>query len=274
MGGSGLAVHRTSSTPSFRNPLPEVSPLVLQWFLSYAQRYARQSFHSVRVAEDRHALAVAGRPLLIYMNHPSWWDPILAAVLARSYFPGCLHYSPIDSAALQKYKFFAKLGFFGVTRNDHSSARKLLDIGSQALCRKNTVLWITPQGRFSDVRERPLRLGSGLRHLAHCAPNCVVLPVALEYAFWEERTPEALVRFGSPLTGHDLREALHIPNYFEIHLEETMDALSQDSIARNAAAFRTIAAGRAGVGGIYDAWRRLRSKLRGEAFHLEHGERP
>jgi 1-acyl-sn-glycerol-3-phosphate acyltransferase len=273
MVSSGLALRRAGEARAYRHPLPKVSPLVLRWFLQYAQRYASKHFHAVRVAEDRHALAVAGRPLLIYMNHPSWWDPILAAVLARKYFPGCLHYSPIDAAALEKYKFFAKLGFFGIARNDRSSARRLLDIGAQALCRKNSVLWITPQGRFSDVRERPLGLGSGLRHLAQCAPNCVVLPVAVEYAFWEEKTPEVLVRFGSPITGHDLREALRVPNFFDIHMEETMDALGRDSIGRNMAAFKTVLSGSAGVGGVYDVWRRAKARLRGEQFQATHGDR-
>jgi 1-acyl-sn-glycerol-3-phosphate acyltransferase len=272
-GGRLMAATHCNTRAWFRYELPRVSPWLLRWFLRYAQGYARRSFHTVRVAEERHALAVAGRPLLVYMNHPSWWDPILAAVLAQRYFPASLHYSPIDAAALQKYKFFSKLGFFGVARGDVSSGRRLLDVGAQALSRRNSVLWITPQGRFSDVRQRPLNLSSGLAHLIRRSPDCVVLPVALEYCFWEEKTPEALVRFGSPLTGFDLQEMVRTPNRLAFHLEETMDALAQDSIQRNGAAFQTILAGRAGVGGVYDAWRRLKARFQGEAFRAEHGDR-
>jgi hypothetical protein len=141
------------------------------------------------------------------------------------------------------------------------------------LSRQNSVLWITPQGHFADVRQRPLNLSSGLAHLALRSPDCVVLPVALEYSFWEEKTPEALVRFGAPVMGLDLHEAARTPNRFELHLQDTMDALAQDSIGRNAAAFKTILSGRAGVGGVYDAWRRLKAGFQGEQFRAEHGDR-
>ena len=273
MGGCDLsALHAPATARSPRHALPHVSPALFRWFLAYASGYARRNFHAIRVAEERHALAVAGRPLLIYMNHPSWWDPIVAAVLAKTYFQGCSHYTPMDADALAKYKFFGRLGFFGMKQGASASARKLLDIGQQALARNHSVLWMTPQARFSDVRERPLKLASGLSHLVRHAPNCVVLPVALEYAFWEERTPEALVRFAPPLTGYDLREALRVPRVFELLLEETLDALAQDSIRREVSHFRTILSGRAGVGGLYDVWRRLRARLSGRPFIAEHGK--
>jgi hypothetical protein len=40
---------------------------------------------------------------------------------------------------------------------------------------------------------------------------------------------------------------------------------------RDAAQFEVLVGGRAGVGGVYDLWRRLRARLRGEAFRSEHG---
>ena len=34
--------------------------------------------------------------------------------------------------------------------------------------------------------------------------------------------------------------------------------------------FTTLIGGTAGVGGVYDRWRRLRARIRGEVFHPEH----
>ena len=44
----------------------------------------------------------------------------------------------------------------------------------------------------------------------------------------------------------------------EAGLTGTMDALAAESATRNKAAFATLFGGTAGVGGIYDVWRRAR----------------
>jgi hypothetical protein len=47
--------------------------------------------------------------------------------------------------------------------------------------------------------------------------------------------------------------------------------LSIESQRRDPAAFQTLLSGSAGQGGIYDWWRALKAKVRGEAFNREHG---
>ena len=49
-----------------------------------------------------------------------------------------------------------------------------------------------------DVRERPLRLQSGLGALATQSQNSIFVPLAIEYTFWDEPRPEILVSFGEP----------------------------------------------------------------------------
>ena len=152
-----------------------------------------------------------------------------------------------------------------------ASIRKLVEVGEQVLSQHNGMLWLTPQARFADVRERPLRIGSAVAHLIERVPSSVTLPVALEYAFWEERYPEALVRFGAPLEARDLLQVGNLPAFLELRLEENMAALAHLSVTRSAAAFTTMLSGKAGVGGVYDGWRRLRAKVRGEQFRTQHG---
>ena len=54
-------------------------------------------------------------------------------------------------------------------------------------------------------------------------------------------------------------------------LTEAQDALAAEAVRRDPAAFETLVGGAAGVGGVYDFWRSLWAKLRGERFHSEHG---
>lgn len=275
MGSRGLEVIQQSHTPrarSSRYAPPSVSRPLLQWFLRYAKFYVSRHMHSVRISQEQNLLRVNGRPLLLYMNHPSWWDPMTAAVLAARYLPEYLHYTPIDADALQKYRFFKKLGFFGMNADSFESQRRLLDIAGHVLSRPHSALWITPQGRFSDVRERPLRLGSGLPHLVRKAPHCAVLPVAIEYSFWEESKPEVLVRFGDPIEARALQGPSESQQVLESALEGTLDALSKAVITRDSSAFKTTLLGASGIGGIYDLWRRAKAVLTGRSFDPEHGD--
>ena len=181
----------------------------------------------------------------------------------------------MDAVALKRYKFFGRLGFFGVEPDSLRGARSLLKIGGVILGRKDSVLWITPQGCFADPRVRPVSFRPGLGHLVHRTAHCALLPMALEYPFWEERFPEALARCGE-LIFRDKETATNSGEWtalLERRLEAVQNALATDSIRRNREAFETQLSGRAGVGGAYDLWRAIKAKLRGEAFHAEHGER-
>jgi hypothetical protein len=45
-------------------------------------------------------------------------------------------------------------------------ARHFLTTSQEILSRPDSALWIAAEGRFSDPRERPVRLRSGIGHLA------------------------------------------------------------------------------------------------------------
>jgi 1-acyl-sn-glycerol-3-phosphate acyltransferase len=244
-------------------------------FSRYAFRYVRRSFHAVRLAHEGRPLGFADMPVIVYMNHPSWWDPLVCIVLAETLLPDRRHYAPMDATALKHYRFFSRLGFFGVEPGGIAGARAFLNTAGEILRHEESVLWITPQGRFADPRSRPVRFRSGLGHLAQRAERCALLPIALEYPFWEERFPEALARCGVVTYTSETRafDPAAWSKLLEGRLEDAQDALATDSMNRNQNAFDTLLSGRAGVGGAYDLWRSFKAKLRGEAFRAEHGER-
>ncbi len=255
--------------------LPSVSPLLFGWFARYGERFLARHFHTVRLAraERPDAEALHGRPLIVYLNHPSWWDPMVALLLAMHLFPDRRHYAPIEAAALSRYRFFERLGFFGVEPGTVGGARRFLTVAERVLKQPDAVLWITAGGRFADPRERPVRLRSGLGHLISRLDQVVVLPLALEYPFWEERFPEALARFGKPQRAG--RVSFLDPAAWTLvlgdQLESVQQSLAADAIARDPARFEILLGGKAGVGGVYDVWRRFRASLRGERFRPEHG---
>jgi hypothetical protein len=137
-----------------------------------------------------------------------------------------------------------------------------------------SVLWVTAQGEFSDVRTRPLGLRSGVGHLAARLGRGFVLPVAFEYTFWTERTPEALVRIGPAV---DVAEApgrggREWTARIEQALTATLDGLSADAISRDPARFTPLLGGAVGVGGVYDGFRRVRAWLTGRRFRPAHAD--
>jgi hypothetical protein len=191
-------------------------------------------------------------------------------------WPGRGHYAPIESVALARYRFFERLGFFGVEPGTIRGARTFLQTSLAIAAQPRAMLWITAQGRFADPRERPVTLRGGVGHLVRRLDRGCVLPMALEYPFWNERGPEALVRFGRPIpigTGHD-RSAEEWTTRIARELEAAQDALAVEARHRDPAAFDVLLAGGAGVGGVYDLWRRFRAALRGERFHVEHDPGP
>lgn len=258
--------------PPTRHALPKRSPVLMTLFEMYVRYYVPRHLHAVRLSRSGWQPPAPELPLIVVLNHPSWWDPLLGIILSRL-FPGREHYVPIDAATLARYRFFGRLGFFGVEQGTRRGAAQFLHTSLAILARPHAMLWVTAQGTFTDPRVRPVRLRSGVGHLARCLNRAALLPLAIEYPFWEERTPEALARFGEPLLVHaePTRSARSWTSLLERRLEATQDELAAEACGRNPQDFTTLVKGRAGVGGIYDSWQWLRATLRGERYRAEHG---
>lgn len=250
-----------------------VSRRLQSLFAWYSRWYLRRHFHAVRIHVREPLQVTAEIPVIAFLNHPSWWDPLLGFVLAFHLFPDRTHHAPIDAEALQRYRFLGRLGLFGVEQGTSRGARSFIQV-ARAICRRpSSALWITPQGRIEDPRTRPIRFEAGLGHLVSRLDRAALVPVAVEYPFWEERFPEALVLVGSPLMLENVspQNSAEYTRALENRLQEGLEELSSRSLARDAAFFETLVSGRAGIGGVYDLWRRLRAWLSGREFRAKHG---
>jgi 1-acyl-sn-glycerol-3-phosphate acyltransferase len=237
------------------------------------RRWMRRSFHAVRLSRTGKPPTTAGAPVVVVLNHPSWWDPLMGVVLA-GLFDGYRHYVPIDADALKQYRLFEPLGFFGVESGTPAGALAFLRTGSAILSQPHNSLWITAQGQFTDPRQRPVHLREGVGHLLRRLQDVVVLPLAVEYPFWQERFPEALAHFGDPIfvgSGRD-HTVTQWMSRIETGLTAAQDELAQIAQSQDASRFETLLGGNVGVGGIYDLWRRFKALLRGRRFQAAHGE--
>lgn len=255
--------------------LPTISKLLLRWFTWHSRRYVRRHFNSLRIARSELPTLASEKPLVIFSNHASWWDPLVGLLLGAEFLPGKNIFAPMDATALERYGLFKRLGAFGVEQATRRGGVQFLRAARAILQESNHVLWLTPQSRFADARERPVRFKSGIGHLPGLASEIYFVPVAIEYAFWEERLPEILVRFGAPYRATPEDRSVKPEwwtEFFADRLRETQDALARQAQRRDPAEFRCLMRGRAGVGGIYDRWRRFKAGWRGQSFQPEHGK--
>jgi len=260
-------------------PASHEVPNVPTWFQNgfhgFLRPFLGRHFHAIGIhrgsRSDRQV--PADMPLLVYGNHPSWWDPLIAHFLNRSLLPSRQFYAPIDDDALQQYRVFGKLGFYGVKLNTTSGAAAFLKKSMAILNAPGTAIWLTPEGRFSDIRDHSAELMPGLAHLCSRMSSGCAMPVALEYGVWNERLPVCLARMGEPIWIGQHRD-LAKPDWNRLitsRLRENQMELSKLVVNRDSEAFDHLILGKVGAGGFYDFFRRLRSWSRLKRFRPQHG---
>ncbi|WP_245870170.1 lysophospholipid acyltransferase family protein [Teichococcus rhizosphaerae] len=261
--------------PAAADPLELHSARHLEFYDFMFSRFARRHMRALRVAEWGMPRIPDG-PLVVFANHPSWWDGVAFMLLSRRLFPGRRMFIPMEAAALARYGFMRRLGVFGVEQDSARGAVAFLRVAGRVLApERRDMLWMNAPGRFADARERPVPVAPGLVRLPELAPHAAFIPLALEYPFWSERKAEMLAAFGTPLPGAALQAMPRDQRQAALAgaLAGTMDRLAGDAIARRPEGFRVVEQGGEGMGGIYDLWRRGRALLRGRRFDARHDPR-
>lgn len=253
-------------------PLERYSPRLVAGFSKWLPGYLRRHFEVMALARDGLPPADAGGPLLIYSNHPSWWDPLHFLLLARRHWPHRRHFGPFDADALGQYGLLERIGAYGVDASTRRGAADFLRTSRAILARDDTLLLITAQGEFTDPRRRPIELRPGTAHLARSLEGGQIVPLAVEYPFGTESRPRALARFGRPLSPAAApgRSVAAWNDALVEALTETSDRLAELAISRALDPFDIYLSGRGGVGGLYDLGRRAIARLRGRRFDPRH----
>jgi len=249
-----------------------VSTMIRGLFLPIAKHNLKKGFRTVRVANVSR-LRKDDAPLVMPFNHASWWDPLACLLLTTSLLPKRSHYAPMESVALNRFRFFRKLGVFPVELDSIAGARNFLADAQQILLDRKNVLWLSPQGRFVDVRERPLKFAQGIGALLARKRELTLQPVAIEYPFWNQRLPELLINIGEPvfITPSDKHTTREWTTIAENAMARTQDELQALALTRDPRHFRILLDGAAGTGGFYGFFQRLRNRHL-PADHLTHEE--
>lgn len=238
-------------------------PKVEALFIWYTRRLFRRRFHAFRLMHGSVAtlasLADHTTPAIVVMTHASWWDPLAAFLLHRTLTPSRAPAAPMDSAMLRKFRFFRRLGVFGIDPDSPASLQRMgRHVTGLFDSRPDTTLWVTGQGEFHDPRAAQ-RLRPGPAWIAARTTGVRVLCCALEYAFWLDQKPEVFARIDeapsprSSTTPGWLRA-------MRATLQGAASALAHAVITRDPAGFEPLPGttpGRASINPTYDLWLRL-----------------
>lgn len=246
------------------------SPFLAHWIGRALRHRVKKSFSRIRVSGTFPSLQ-PGQGIILYANHPSWWDPAVFSLIQQHFMAERPGFGPIDAQAVRKYPLLQKAGFLPLDGSSPRSIRQLL-ISSSVIIDAGGAFWVTAQGEFTDARSRPVILQPGLAHIVRRSPQALVVPVALDYTFGTENRPDIAIRFGSPMRDRaQSTQALSADLAWA--LEETCDDLSRQIITKHDDAFKTLLEGSTGMGGFYGPIQRLVAlvkKQHHEPGHARH----
>jgi len=163
----------------------------------YFRRLARGAFYTVagRGLERLRNLP-QDRPVILFCNHTNWWDGLMVYLLTRQMRHKAA-YCMMEEKQLRYYRFFTWLGAFSVDLSSPLRSAASLRYAHRLLQRKETAIWIFPQGRICRQNE-PVEIKPGTDYLAQSAPHALLVPVAMRYDFFREDRPNCLIEIGLP----------------------------------------------------------------------------
>lgn len=253
--------------------IPDSKSWLVDGFCRYTHRMISRRFMAfgAQFATSVQSLVPKDQPMVVLANHVGWWDPIVAMLLRKYYFPDRILYAPIDAAALKSYRIFSKMGFFGIEMDRLQGAADFLKTSRDILAAPGASLWVTPEGKFTDCRDLSRPLMPGLAHLAATVRNVHFVPLAMEYPFWEEARPMILIRLGSAIVFEENTSKRECAEGLEAGLRTTQRELAAAVIERRADAFEYLIAPRATHNSWYDTVRAWRAWYHGRPFDPRQG---
>ncbi|HEX8736317.1 MAG TPA: lysophospholipid acyltransferase family protein [Pyrinomonadaceae bacterium] len=203
-------------------------------FAVYSRNLLRRRFHSLSVSGlDFLKKQSADAPFLIYANHSSWWDGLIAFRISREIKLNS--FIMMEEKHLKRLFLFRRLGAFSVVRENSREAAKSLNYAANLLKEnQNRTLWIFPQGEILPNDKRPLNFYRGAARVIEKAGRAAAVPLAMRYEFRGEFKPEIFVKIDAPqLIQVDKNfDAKVLTKQFERQLTETLDDLKTDVLTK------------------------------------------
>ena len=214
-------------------------------FAIYNRNLIARRFEGLRVAGLGHLRdRPRDAPLVLYANHSSWWDGLVAFQIGRALELD--QYAMMEERHLREYPFHRRLGAFSVVRENAREAARSIEYAGELLRGTSRVLWIFPQGVTLPNDVRPLRLYTGAAHIIKQTGTVYVAPVAMRYEFLDDFRPDILVRVGEVErieTGANFN-AKKVTGLLTENLTSTLDRVCGDIIQRDLTHYEEIVAPR------------------------------
>ncbi len=211
-------------------------------FAVYNHNLLKRRFNSLQVSglnflseRDKHF------PLIIYTNHSSWWDGLVAFQISRQAKLDA--FLMMEEKQLLKLRFFRKLGAFSITREKPRDAMKSINYAAKILqLKSNRTVWIFPQGEILPNDIRPLGFYNGLSKIIEKVGNCYAVPLAMRFEFLGEFKPEIFVKIGMPEIFESNQGIVtsEMTVLFKKRLTETLDALRTQILTKKIDGYQKI----------------------------------
>lgn len=173
-------------------------------FAVYNRNLLRRRFHSFQVSGLKILLENKNAPTIIYANHSSWWDGLIAFQISRR--TSSDSFIMMEEKQLADLFVFRKLGAFSVVRENPREARRSIEYSVKLLSGKpGRKLWIFPQGEILPNDTRPLKFYNGLVHIIKKIENCRIINIAIRYEFLSSFKPDIFVNINETPPPHSLR---------------------------------------------------------------------
>jgi 1-acyl-sn-glycerol-3-phosphate acyltransferase len=211
-------------------------------FSIYNRNLLKRRFHALHFAgfENLNEKS-ADIPKIIYVNHSSWWDGLVAFQISSLLKLNA--FVMMEEKQLKRLSLFRKLGAFSVVRENPFKAIKSINYAADLLKENaKSILWVFPQGEILPNDVRPLKFYSGVSRIIQKVGKCLVYPVALRYEFLGDFKPEIFARVGKPDLISSIK-TLSIKNAtknFEDKIILTLEEVRQDILNQNFRSYKNI----------------------------------
>lgn len=167
-------------------------------FHIYVMRLMKRHFHAFHLFGDV-PQPDPDLPLLLIPNHSTWWDGFFVYLLNDQILKRETYLMMLDRQ-LARYKFFARIGAFGITPGERKNVIESLHYTVELLQKKNVMITLFPQGILLPWGKRPLNFKKGLEaiiKLYHRPIN--ILPLTIRAEYGAEQRAEVFFQFGQNL---------------------------------------------------------------------------
>ncbi len=193
-------------------------------FHIYVMRLMKRHFHTFHLFGDL-PQPDPNLPMLLIPNHSTWWDGFFVYLLNEEILKREIYLMMLDSQ-LSKYKFFARVGAYGIEPGDKKKVLKSLAYTVELMQKLNTMVCIFPQGELFPWGKRPLNFKKGIELIIKKYSQPVnILPLAMRTEYIGEQRAEVFFLFGKNYIVNT--QNFHGSNWLEEIEEKLLDNLAK-----------------------------------------------